>query len=103
MAEDCPQCALHFERIEGYWLGSITLNLIATEGAFVALLVAGIVTTWPDVPWNGLLAGLVGVNLVLPVLLHPFSRTVWVAGERHFHGWAEPGRASDGAGYAPRG
>ena len=102
MEENCPRCGLHYERADGYWLGSIALNLFATEATFVMLLVAGIVVTWPDVPWDGLLYVLIGVNLILPVVLHPFSRTIWVAGERHFHGWTEAGRSRDGRDYDPR-
>lgn len=102
MDEECPRCGLRFERTEGYWTGAVAINLVATEAVFVALLAAGIAVTWPDVPWNLMLVALVAVTIVLPVFLHPLSRTVWVAAERHFHRWSEPEGSGRGDGYARR-
>lgn len=84
MVDDCPTCGLHFERVEGYWLGSMALNLVITEALFVAGLVGLLVTTWPDVPWTLVLFVLAGMNLVVPLLFHPWSRTIWMALERRF-------------------
>lgn len=89
MAQLCPQCGLRFEREEGYWTGAVAINLIATEGLFIVLLVLGIVATWPDVPWTTLLVGLVAVNIVMPIVFQPFSRTLWVAIERSARRWVE--------------
>jgi hypothetical protein len=50
-----------------------------TEIVFVALALAVVLTTWPNVPWTGLTVVVVAVNALLPVLLVPFSRTVWAA------------------------
>lgn len=93
MQQECPRCALRFEREEGYWLGAVALNLVVTEGLFVGLLVLGIVATWPDVPWTGLMVVLVAVNIATPILFHPYSRTLWLAIERGVRRWAEPGDA----------
>jgi uncharacterized protein (DUF983 family) len=92
MLPDCPTCGMHFERVEGYWLGAVALNLVVTEGAFVVSLVLWMVMTWPDVPWGAVLAALIALNAVLPLAFHPWSRTIWVALERRFSGaWdAEP-------------
>ncbi len=98
MAEQCPRCGLRFERADGYWTGAIAINLLVTEAVFVVLLAAAIIVTWPDVPWTLVLVALIAVNILLPILFHPISRTLWVAAERHFHGWAEP----DGSGESPR-
>lgn len=84
MAKRCPRCGLKFERLEGYWLGSMALNLVVTEGMFVIGLVTLLTATWPDVPWTSVLISLVALNIAVPLLAHPFSRTVWIAGERHF-------------------
>jgi hypothetical protein len=86
MAEGCPRCGLHFERTPGYWVGSMALNLVVTEVLFVVALVALLVATWPEVPWTMVLVALVAANLVLPLILHPISRTTWVALERQFSG-----------------
>lgn len=92
MTPDCPTCGMHFERVEGYWLGAVAINLVVTEGAFVVSLVSLMVATWPDVPWGVVLVALIALNTILPFAFHPLSRTIWVALERRFSGaWtAEP-------------
>ena len=81
---DCPRCGLHFERTEGYWTGSMALNLVVTEGLFLTTFVTMIVLTWPDVPWLAVLAVGVLISVITPVVFHPISRTLWVAAERHY-------------------
>jgi uncharacterized protein (DUF983 family) len=85
LAERCPRCGLRFERHEGYWLGAIAINTGATIVVFFVVFVAGMVATWPDVPWNGLLALTVAVNLVFPILFYPWSKTLWVAIDLSMH------------------
>jgi hypothetical protein len=62
------------------------LNLVVTEALFVITLVSLLVATWPDVPWTPVLVALVATNLAFPLILHPISRTTWVALERKFSG-----------------
>jgi uncharacterized protein (DUF983 family) len=90
MVPDCPTCGLHFERTEGYWLGSVAINILVTEALFVTVLVTWLVASWPGVPWNRVLAVTIAMNAVFPVAFHPFSRTLWIAGERHFYVRAHP-------------
>ena len=101
MVPDCPTCGLHFERLEGYWLGSVVINLAVTQGLFLALFVTLVVGTWPEVPWTTVLITLVTVNAVVPILFHPVSRTLWVALDRHVHARAHPDEETARAGYAP--
>ncbi len=82
MADACPSCGLRFERSDGYWLGSMALNLVVTEAIFVAALVALLVATWPAVPWTKVLVSVVALYVVVPLVSYPFSRTIWVAVER---------------------
>jgi uncharacterized protein (DUF983 family) len=80
VAPSCPTCGFHLDRDEpGYWLGSYTVNLFATEGAWVAFFVTGLVVTWPGVPWGALLWGGLAVGALTPVLLFPFAKTVYLA------------------------
>jgi hypothetical protein len=96
MEERCPRCDLRFEQSQGYWLGSVMINTGATEGLFLVIFVVGMVVTWPNVPWTALLIIGVGFVVLFPVLFHPFSRTLWVAAERHVSGWEEtPGPERD--------
>lgn len=80
VAPSCPVCGFHLDRDEpGYWLGSYTVNLFATEGVWVLFFVAGLVLSWPDVPWSVLLYGGLAVGTLTPVLLFPFTKTVYLA------------------------
>jgi hypothetical protein len=85
LKDDCPQCELHFERVDGYWLGSMVINLAVTQILLLGTLVALLVISWPDVPWTGVLVTVVTIAVVVPIAFHPISRMLWVAGERHFH------------------
>jgi hypothetical protein len=83
MVEECPRCGLHFEREQGYWLGSMTFNLGITLGLFFAALIGGMVFFWPDVPWVPLWIATIAIAAMVPVVIHPWSRTLWMAVERH--------------------
>lgn len=90
MVDDCPRCGMHFERSPGYWLGSMVLNMGVTFGVFIAVFLAGMVLTWPDVPWTALTVVLVVLMVVVPFLVNPIARTLWVALERHVRSKSEP-------------
>lgn len=80
LCSSCPGCGLHLDRDEpGYWIGSYTINLFATEGAFVVYLLIALVSTWPAVPWTAVLWGGILVGLATPVLLFPFTKTLYLA------------------------
>jgi uncharacterized protein (DUF983 family) len=85
LAETCPSCGLRFEREEGYWAGALIVNTTVTFLSFLVVFVGGVLLTWPDVPWAGLMAVTIGVNLVLPILFYPISKTVWSAMELSWH------------------
>lgn len=82
--DPCPRCGLVFEREEGYWLGSMIIAFAVIEGLFGLSFVAAMVITWPDVPWNALLVVGLVVTAVLPVLIFPWTRTLWMAVDRAF-------------------
>ncbi|MED5265039.1 MAG: DUF983 domain-containing protein [Actinomycetota bacterium] len=79
MATHCPRCRLHFERVEGHWIGAVGINTIVS----VLLLVAGLsvffYVTYPDIPtgiWVFWFAASFGV---VPILFYPNSKTLWTA------------------------
>ena len=84
MRPDCPRCGLVFAHEEGYWTGAMMVNLAVTEILFLATFVVFLVATWPDVPWVSLLVLVVMVNVAVPVVFYPFSKTLWVAGDLAF-------------------
>ena len=77
----CPGCSYKFEREEGFFLGAYVINLGISELGVVAVVVALIVREAQGragslVPW---LLGAAALQLVLPVLFYPFSKTIWAA------------------------
>jgi uncharacterized protein (DUF983 family) len=85
LLEHCDRCGLRFEREPGYWVGALIINTTAVFGSFLILFVGGILLFWPGVPWVGLMVVTIGLNAVLPVLLYPVSKTLWMALELSWH------------------
>ncbi len=81
MVERCPRCGHHYERGDGFWLGSIMINMAFTFAIFLLVFVGGMVVTWPDTPWTLLLIATLALNALFPVFFHPISRTLWVGME----------------------
>lgn len=80
MLARCPGCDLEFERREhGYLVGAYMVNLVAAELIWVAAAVAIAVATWPDPPWNLLMYGGAALLVITPVVLYPFSKTIFLA------------------------
>jgi uncharacterized protein (DUF983 family) len=92
MCPSCPSCGIHFDREPegGYWVGSNTINLFASEAAFAVFFVGIIVATWPSPPWDLLLWGGMALMLLFPVLFFPFSKTLFIAVDLAFRP-QEPG------------
>lgn len=80
MLPSCPVCGLRFDReVRGYWLGSYTINLMATEAIWVLVCGAAVVATWPEPPWTALEIGSVGLMVVVPFLIFPWTKTLYLA------------------------
>jgi uncharacterized protein (DUF983 family) len=79
LVERCPGCGLRFEREEGYWVGALIVNIAVTMLVFVVVLVGGVLLFWPDVPWVALTVVAAAVNVVVPVVFYPWSKTIWMA------------------------
>jgi hypothetical protein len=66
-------------------LGAVTMNTIVTFGALGAVLVVGMVATYPEMPlWPILLPALL-VCIVVPVVFYPYSYTLWAAIDLTMH------------------
>jgi len=85
MTPRCPRCSLDLERGEGFWLGTMAINLGVTELVFGATVVGVMVLTWPDVPWVALTVAAVFLNALLPLVLYPFARTTFLAVDLLMH------------------
>lgn len=77
--ERCPRCGLWFERVEGHWIGAIAMNTVVSLGLMFLAIVAGIVLTYPHVPFAPVAAVSVGIAVVVPVVFLGPSRTLWTA------------------------
>jgi uncharacterized protein (DUF983 family) len=90
LRETCPTCGVRFEREEGYFLGGYALNLVVSEllGLGLALfLIFGTALRDADLLWQEAIAVVLAV--AFPILLFPYSRTVWMAMDLSFHPPAE--------------
>lgn len=103
MCPSCPSCGMRYDREPegGYWVGSYTINLFATEAVFVIVFVGGMFLTWPSPPWDLLAYGDVGLMLIFPILFFPFSKTLFIAIDLTFRP-REPGDFDQPAEPAPR-
>lgn len=79
MVDTCPGCGHRFERDPGYWLGAMIINTAVVIGVFLAGFVGAAWITWPDVPWTPILIVTMIVNLIVPVVFYPYSKTLFVA------------------------
>ena len=93
LRDQCPRCGVRFEREEGYFLGAYALNLIVAEFLGLGLAIFLIFKTdlrHLQLVWQEAIA--VALAIAFPVVLFPFSRTVWIALDITFH---PPGQAAE--------
>lgn len=83
--DHCPRCGYRYDREEGYWVGALIVNMAFVLVLFFAVFVGGMVVTWPDVPWTGLLVATVLTMGLGPVVLYRQSKTVWVWLDQRVH------------------
>jgi uncharacterized protein (DUF983 family) len=76
----CPTCGLRIERGEhDYFVGSMLFNFMIGGALFIGILLAVIVATWPEVPWDALQYGAPVLIIAVPFVLFPFSKLLWLA------------------------
>ncbi len=69
----------------GFELGAITVNTVVTFFALTVAMAVGIITTTPDIPVLPLVVGLAIGALLLPVIIYPFTYTIWLAFDLAVH------------------
>ncbi|MDG2113402.1 MAG: DUF983 domain-containing protein [Actinomycetota bacterium] len=79
MRENCPRCGLHFERIEGHWLGAVAVNTVISAALVLIALALAMVIFGTDTPRGTLLLMVLPFGTIFPTLFDPFSRTLWTA------------------------
>ncbi len=78
LPERCNGCGLRFDREAGHWAGSFGLNTIVSFTALFAVLIIGLIVTWPNPPAVPLIVVALGVALIVPIVFAPWSATLWL-------------------------
>lgn len=66
-------------------MGAVLINTAVTMVVFLATMILWAVTAWPDPPWGAMTVVGIAVNLIVPILFYPLSKTLWVAIEITAH------------------
>ena len=91
LKDACPTCRFSYVREEGYWLGAMIVIMALIIVSFGTFFIGGMLLTWPDVPWTGLLIGGLIINGLLPVFGYGWAKTIWVG----LHLAFDPARAEE--------
>jgi hypothetical protein len=92
MQDHCPGCGLALERGESsdFWIGAYVFNLAGGELLAIGIPVIWVIASSPNPPWGRIQALAIVLAVVMPLLLFPFSRTLWLAWDLSFRPF-EPG------------
>jgi len=60
----------------------MAINMAATTGVLAVAFIVAIALTLPDVPVAELLAAFIPLGVITPIVLFPFSKTIWMAVDR---------------------
>lgn len=81
LRDRCPRCDLRFEKEEGGFLGAMTLTYGLAMAVWLAVLVAVLIATVPDVPVGPLITVSVAIMVAVPLLTYPNMKGAWAAVE----------------------
>jgi len=77
MNTHCEYCGLIYEREQGYFIGAIYINVIATESLLLGtLLIDGLITGKIN---QTILTVLIALALTLPLVFFHHSRSLWLS------------------------
>ena len=78
-SERCRDCGYKYERSPGFSLGAITMNMLATVGLMLPVMVACFVAMSPNIRALPISLALVAIALIVPIAFYPRSYTTWAA------------------------
>ena len=82
LRDRCGTCGLRLARGEhDYFVGSMLLNFCLSGVLFLLTLVVIMLVSWPDVPWDTLQIVLPLLIIVVPVVIFPFTKLLWLAAD----------------------
>jgi uncharacterized protein (DUF983 family) len=83
--DHCPGCGLRSRRGEdGYTLGALWFNLFLSELITMSVFLTTLFRTWPDPPWDTLQILGPLEAIVIPLLVWPYARTLFLAFDLSF-------------------
>ena len=88
----CPACRALFLREEGFFVGAIAINLVATEGFTILLCLAGLAFF----DFRTLFTALFATALVLPVVFYHHAWAAWLGFDHFIEGLPRYGGGRDG-------
>lgn len=98
----CPACRALFKREEGFFVGAIAINLVATEGFTILLCLVGLLFF----DFRTLFTALFATALVLPVLFYHHAWSAWLGFDHLVESLPRygdaGGRRAGGNGHVPR-
>lgn len=83
--ERCRTCGVRWRREEGFELGAVALNTLFTFLALAVGMTIGFILTAPDIPVWPMILSLVGIAVVMPIVIYPFTFTIWLAFDLAVH------------------
>jgi uncharacterized protein (DUF983 family) len=88
MHERCPSCGLVYGREQGYFVGAIYINVMATEALILLVYLVSVFTA--SISDSVLFPLLIGMAVALPLIFFRFSRGLWmsidhIVSPRHDH------------------
>src|SRR5262249_10140721 len=84
-APACPYCGFRSQREEGYWVGSYTVNLCTTLTLITVGIAGAVWWQWPTPNWSAITIGSAVACVVLPFLIFPWTKTLFLALDVIFH------------------
>lgn len=77
--EQCEGCGFRFARSdERYFAGAMICNLLLAELLFALGMLAVVLATWPDVPWDALTWVAAAGMAIVPFLFYPVAMVLWL-------------------------
>jgi uncharacterized protein (DUF983 family) len=77
MQERCPSCGLVYGREQGYFVGAIYLNVMATEALILLVYLVSLLTGF--IGENVIFPLMIAMAVTLPLIFFRFSRSLWLS------------------------
>jgi uncharacterized protein (DUF983 family) len=81
----CRTCGIRWRREEGFELGAVALNTALTFLTLAIGMTIGFVVTAPDIPVVPMVLSLIGIAVLMPIVIYPFTFTMWLAFDLAVH------------------